>query len=501
MGKEGYSGQCAVATACPEATEAALRILRLGGNAIDAAVAAAWTLSVCEPSASGIGGQSTLLIRHQDGTFRVIDGHSYAPAAVSLQTVSPAQQRIGHCATTVPSTPATLAYAQARYGSLSLGDTLQPAIAVALNGYPLRPLQVRQTHAVTAQLRNNEAARKHFLPECRPPGERMTLRQPALARTLTHFAQHGVDDFYHGEMAHLIARDMRNHGGLLTEKDLSCCSVPVELPPLQTHYRGFTVVTAGPPAGGRHAHFALGELAEILAGRDPLDADAWYESIALATYAAFRNRETIALTGPAVALPLMVAEGPGDTTHLTVADGRGSVVALTQSIQSVFGAKVAQPELGFLYNNYLYTCPRDNSPEALGPRCRPRSNVAPTVVMQTSSSGEQPLLALGSAGSRRITSSVLQVISQVVDRGMAIEEAVSAPRIHARLSGNVWVERGAVTPRLTAMLRRHFDRIDVRKDCDFKLGCVQALHWTDSGLTAAADPRRDGTARTLRLFN
>src|SRR5262249_1461180 len=134
---------------------------------------------------------------------------------------------------------------------------------------------------------------------------------------------------------------------------------------------------------------------------------------------------------------------PGDTTHLSVTDEEGNIVSLTQSIQSLFGAKVANAELGFLYNNYLCTCPRDEHPYQLGSRAMPRSNVSPTIVFSGMPGNDALALALGAAGSRRITSSVLQVISNFLDRGLSLQAAVDAPRIHALLSRKVWVERPA----------------------------------------------------------
>src|SRR3974390_912629 len=125
----------AAATAFPLATDAALSALRGGGNAVDAAVAAAWTLSVCEPSASGLGGQSTLLMHRSNGTAFIIDGHSYSPAGVSIDTVDERQQRVGHRACTVPSTPATLEHAQRKYGVLPPAAVFGPAIEAAEEGY------------------------------------------------------------------------------------------------------------------------------------------------------------------------------------------------------------------------------------------------------------------------------------------------------------------------------------------------------------------------------
>ena len=193
-------------------------------------------------------------------------------------------------------------------------------------------------------------------------------------------------------------------------------------------------------------------------------------------------------------------EGPGDTTHLTVADAEGNVVALTQSIQSVFGAKVANPELGFVYNNYLWTCPRYSHPSQLAPGCRPRSNAAPTIIMEQREGRSTPVMAVGAAGSRRITSALLQTISQVIDRGLRIEEAIAAPRLHGLVSGKVWIEEDIATPGMLARLRKRFPEIQVKRSRSFGMGCVQGLQWLRDGtMVAAADPRRDGTGATLNV--
>jgi gamma-glutamyltranspeptidase / glutathione hydrolase len=195
--------------------------------------------------------------------------------------------------------------------------------------------------------------------------------------------------------------------------------------------------------------------------------------------------------GPALVGPAQ--EEPGDTTHLTVADDAGNVVALTQSIQSVFGAKVANEKLGFLYNNYLRTCPRQAHPARLAPRCLSRSNVSPTLILREG----RPFLALGSAGSRRITSSLLQVTSNVVDREMTLEEAVAAPRVHALLSGTVWMEAGTDQPHLLEQLAQRFHKTVERRPLSFSMGAVQALQFLPGRTLAAADPRRDGTGAVL----
>src|SRR5262249_23212724 len=186
-------------------------------------------------------------------------------------------------------------------------------------------------------------------------------------------------------------------------------------------------------------------------------------------------------------------EEPGDTTHLSVCDRNGMIVLLTQSIQSLFGAKVAHRELGFLYNNYLCTCLRYPHPYALRPRCRPRSNIAPTLVLRRERGGDRPLLALGAAGSRRITSAILQVISGVIDRGLGVSDAVAAPRVHGLVGRKIWIERPAASEGLLARLRALGRDPIVRPPLAYAMGAVQALQFmTDGSVRGAADPRRDG---------
>jgi gamma-glutamyltranspeptidase / glutathione hydrolase len=509
-----------VATAFPQATEAAIEILEAGGNAVDAAVAAAWALSVCEPSGSGLGGQTILLVHLANGITRVVDGHSHAPATASPAVITAPQQRAGYRATTVPSTPATLNYAQRRYGRLPAARLMQPAIRLAEEGYPITSLQYRQGVWLAEKLRATSAGRL-FLRDGNPLRIGEILRQPQLAATLRRLAARGTEDFYLGGIARLIAQDMQLNGGLITEADLAGLALPAEREPISIEYRGHRVVTVPPPGGGAQILVALRLIEQLAPSGFGDNEEEWYETIALACYGAFREREHCPL-GPDGLTPfgansysedraLQIAdwlrsqrrvsneehrtEGPGDTTHLSVIDRDGNVVALTQSIQSLFGAKVAHPTLGFLYNNYLFTCPRYPHPYGLASGALPRSNAAPTLVFRSKASGGVPLLALGAAGSRRITSSIVQVLSSVIDRGMNVTSAVSAPRVHALLSGKIWIEKTAASPLLTARLQARFPKLEIRPPHDFKMGSVQAIQRLPSGRRlGTADPRRDGTA-------
>ena len=526
--------EAVVATAHPHATQAAQEILEAGGNAIDAAVAAAWSLSVCEPSGSGLGGQTTMIIHRHDGTNLVIDGHSHAPAKASLERISASQQASGYRACTIPSTPATLGFAQHEYGVLSPQRVLAPAVHLAEDGYPVSRLQRWQIKSCLAALRVTGSHRV-FLEHGRLLREGQLLKQPALAATLHRLADAGCDDFYHGRLARSIARDMKAHGGLISRKDLAACARPVEREPIAVDYRDYRVLGVPPPGGGLQLLQALKVIERLTPAGFGNSNDAWYETMADVVYAVFGFRErwpiqatdftpsvrrwllgdelvgelADAIRGTTVHEPLEAGdEPPGDTTHLSVADTQGNVVALTQSVQSLFGAKVAHPKLGFFYNNYLVTCPRYRHPSQLAGGCMPRSNVTPTLVMARDSAWSgtagnglptpRPVLAIGAAGSRRIISATLQVLSGVLDRGLSIDEAMAAPRIHALLNGNIWVEETALTDTLRERLCRRYRRIKVKKPLSYDMGAVQAIQCHgDGSASAAADPRRDGAVAVL----
>lgn len=545
----GATTPAVAATASPQATAAALEVLREGGNAIDAAVAAAWALAVCEPSGSGLGGQTSLLIRFADGKLIAIDGHSRAPETASLNTISKGQQRVGYRACTIPSTPATLGYAHQRYGVLPPAQVLRPAIRLAEEGYALTPLLHLQMRGALGHLRTYPSFGKFFLNHGQLFQVGELFRQRELAMTLSRLANCGTGDFYRGEIARLIVKDMQEHDGLITARDLAENGLPVERDPLVIDYRGYRLHSLPPPGGGLQLLLAfkiIEQLAPLHFGRELTE---WYQLIAQAVYAVFWEREKCPLVLESVSPPFrhwllsdlraqqialavegnhhtatralnsssavrgasegsrdrvdealqgttgMDEEDAGETTHLCVADRQGNIVSLTQSIQSLFGAKVAHAKLGFLYNNYLCTCSRDSHRGQLGSRCLPQSNAAPTIILRDTG---KPFLALGSAGSRRIISSILQVASGIIDRGLSIQEAIQAPRVHALLSRKAWIESPALTEELRERLERHFVPLVIKAPNDFKLGAVQAIQFGEDGAArGAADPRREGTAMVL----
>lgn len=470
----------AAATAHPLATRASLEILAAGGNAIDAAAAGAWALCVCEPSGSGLGGQTTLLVHPSTGGTFILDGHSRAPAAVSRRTVNRLEQHAGHKATTIPSTPITLGEAQRRFGRLMFSKILEPAIRLAEDGFAISRLQHRQTSWVAAALSAHEPTARCFLPGGAVPKIGQILRQPLLAKTLRRLASAEIEDFYVGDMSRSIDRDMKTYGGLLSAGDLAASNSPVYRAPAVIEHGNYTFITNPAPGGGPQL---LASLEQYFALADS-GIDSWEERIVQSVLHAFREREYRA-----------TAEEPGETTHLCVADAEGNIVSLTQSIQSLFGAKVAHAGLGFLYNNYLTTCPRRNHANALRGGCRPRSNVSPTLVLLKG----RPFLVLGAAGSRRIVSSVLQVITRVIDQHLPLHRAIDAPRLHPLLNGKLWAESPFTVDTMPQAIREGFPTIVAKRRHDYDMACVQALAiGPDGEVEGAADPRRDGAAAVLR---
>lgn len=502
-----------MSTSHAAATDVAAEVLRAGGNAVDAAVAATWVLAVCEPSGSGVGGQVCLLVATPDGRVRSVDGPGRAPAGARRSAISRSAQRRGPRATTVPTMPAVLGHAHARWGRLAWSTVLQPAIALAEDGFRMSRLESRRTGWVAGQLRADPGTAQLYLTEGRRPKAGTSVRAPALARTLRTVAREGAEDVYVGELAAALLRDQERREGLISAVDLDLARTVREREALAVR-RGRHRIATLAAAGGTSLLLAL-DLMERLAPAGGWTDPEWSLAAAGATRAAQQRRDAVGPEADRCA-PLEVesvaqaaelvsdwvgqrralatadrhgAEEPGDTTHLCVMDSDGVAVSLTSSIQSLFGAKVACTELGFLYNNYLRTCTRKAGPYRLGPGSQPRSNAAPTIVLDD----DGPLLVVGSAGSRRITSSLVHVISGVLHRDMDVRSAVDHSRSHLLTSGQLWVEQPGA--RSTSDGLRPSVRL--RAEHDYMMGGVQAIHRTPAGLTAAADPRRGGIALVL----
>lgn len=512
-----------VSTSFPLATSAGAEMLRRGGNAVDAAVAAAWALSVCEPGNSGLGGQSIVLLRQPSGECMVLDGHSQGPAAASLETVPPDQQRTGPRACTVPSTPAVLEEIHRQHGRLPWSTVLEPAIELADEGYLMTPLQNQQLIWCLEKLSRSATGSRFFLQDGKPIPVGATFRQPELAGCLKRISRLGADDFYRGEIAQGIDSDMREQGGLITLADLTEVK-PVQREPLHTEFESYDLLTTPPPAGGFLVLLGLKILEQIHRDVDSVDLIRWYEVLGETIHIVFSVRESLPLRLEQLELEELEAlleeracelgqalesgtyrpatgskvEEAGETTHLCAVDGEGIIVSLTQSIQSLYGSKTACSKYGFLFNNYLVTCPREPHPHQLGSRCQPRSNSAPSVLLPTGSSSEE-LITFGASGSRRSISAVLHTLSGLLDRGLSLPEAVALPRIHIKQSRHVWLETFDRAEEIQERIAHSTVEVEMRKRLSYAMGCLQAIRRTPTGqLEGAADPRREGTVEEVR---
>jgi len=501
-------------------------MLEQGGNAVDAACAVGLALGVCEPQASGLGGQSVGMVHYEGRTF-ALDGSSRAPSlAHKSRLAKPTLREVGYRTTTVPSTPATYAWLQRQYGRLDWQTILDPAIRIAREGYSISQLQSRlQTRELDSfKAVESLSGAKYFLQYgCEPFEPGSSFRQPDLANLLELIARRGVEEFYQGDVAAQIDADMREHDGLLRADDLALIPWPIERQPVARRYRGYLIKTMPPPGSGRTLLLVLLMLhyleSRFVGGRQPERYHFLAETFRKAflqrldrpfdpnTYPQITSKKMLSRSfarglaatiadGMDANLPLEdpIGAQTGETTHFSVMDRDGNAVAMTQSIELVYGSKTAAAGLGFLYNNYLMAFELDNPahPYYLRPNAVPWSSVAPAIMFRR----KEPWLATGSPGSERIFSTITQFLSRVIDGSAPIGEAVVEPRMHCSIGGTISLEHDRFAPEVVRYLGQLGYKLRPREPYAFYLGCIQATlkRQTGPGFQGVADIRRDGTA-------
>ncbi|SDO56388.1 gamma-glutamyltransferase family protein [Alkalicoccus daliensis] len=515
-----------VSTASSYATRAGVEMLNKGGNAVDAAAAAAFCLGVSEPQASGIGGQSMALIHLQEeGRSFTLDGSSRAPYVLSPEKNPVKPIKLGLRSSTVPSTPAAIGYMQETYGKLSLAEVLAPAIQTAREGITVSRLLHRMIVKEAEQLRKDPLIFKNYFSGRKPLAEGALLQQSELADTLEEMAEKGWRDFYTGGIGQRIIEDMKKRNGLITEVDLHQIPMPVERGVLESSYREYDIVTYPPPGAGRVLVQILNTLegfeaeeldpdqplgAVILAlafrfalnyrQRMPVHPDHYFQSLTQELVDKNYADEIIKRIKEIYHLALKDTFVPpptsGETTHLSVVDKDGNAVGVTQSIELVFGSKKMAAGLGFFYNNYMsaFEYKDVTHPYYLLPGGRPWSSVAPVLLLKKG----RPQYLLGSPGSARISTTLAQVITRLVDQGESLEAAIAAPRFHASDAGELMIEKERFSMEVNQALRLASFKITKRDPYSFYLGCVQGVQmpvrWLEQ-FQGVADPRRDGTAQ------
>lgn len=517
-----------VATAFPDATKAGVEILHQGGNAVDAACAAALALAVCEPQSSGLGGQTMMLI-HTGKKVVAIDGSSRAPSLAHVNAIYREDRNLGYRAATVPSTPATLFYVQQRYGRLSWERILKPAIRIALEGYRITDLQSGLQERELKNFGKVESGSgvKYFLKKGQPYQARDSFTQPDLARLLETISKKGIEEFYKGKIAKMIDADMRDNGGLLRYDDLALIPWPIERRPLRRRFRKFRVFTMPPPGAGRTLLFSLMMVDTIppkLLAKDefirvhllaslfrkalrersdrPFDPEFYAQvsekEMLSRMFAQKCIKEIVKRVDKSILSSLITPdELSGETTHLSVMDRHGMAVSLTQSVERVYGSKAAAAGLGFLYNNYLSDFDYDipEHPFYLRPNGVPWATVAPSLIFHKG----DIWMALGSPGSERIFSTLAQFLLHVIDQKSNIYQAMLAPRIHCSLGGRLSLEAERFSPQLIGFLKEKGYRIDLREPYSFYLGAVHAVMKKENGdgFEGVAEIRRDGSAEGM----
>lgn len=455
-----------VATQNRIAGEVGARVLASGGNAVDAAVATGFALAAVEPWNSGLGGIGFMLVYlAQENRVQVVDFGPISPRALdpadypliggvttrdlfTWPTVKDDRNVHGPLSIAVPGHPDGLGLALEKFGTLSFSDALQPAIALAERGIAVDWYLTLKVATMARELSRYESTRAVWLPNGFPPVtpagaplERLVLK--GLAASMRRLAQRGRREFYEGALARDIADDIRRLGGKLSSDDLEHYRARI-VAPIECDYRGALMALAPGLTAGPSLQRALQALAATKLERDGPQADAFiaYARILRETYA-----ERLASMGET-----SDHRDPSTTTHLNVIDGEGNMVALTQTLLSVFGSKVVLPATGILMNNgIMWFDPRPGTPNSLAPNKRPLTNMCPIIARRNG----KPWFAIGASGGRKIFPAVFQISSFLIDHGRTLEDAFHLPRIDASGGDTVSVDPRLPGP-IQAALAKEF---------------------------------------------
>ncbi|MEM9797784.1 MAG: gamma-glutamyltransferase [Pseudomonadota bacterium] len=530
-----------VAAANPLAVEAGARVLREGGNAADAMVAVQAVLGLVEPQSSGLGGGAFLVwYDAESGEITTLDGRETAPMDVTPKLFLKADGEpmgffdavVGGLSVGTPGTPALMEAAHRRWGQANWGSLFDEAILLAEDGFAVSPRLANAVANDLERLSVSSTTADYFVPDGLPIFEGMSLTNPAYADTLRAMAAEGTSAFYSGEVAEGIVATVRGAAqpGRLAMSDLAAYEV-VERDAVCAPYRGAEVCGMGPPSSGG---LTVGQILAMIepydmAGLGPDSADAW-RIIGDASRLAFADRGRYMADSDFVPMPtrgLLNAEylasrarllegddalpeaAPGEppwdhaqlwaddqslelpsTSHISIVDADGNALSMTTTIENGFGARLMAPG-GFLLNNELtdfsFRTHDEGVPIAnrIEPGKRPRSSMAPTIVMQD----DAPILVVGSPGGSRIIGYVAKTIVAHMDWGMDVQAAVAMPHLVNRF-GTYDLEAGTGAETLAEPLGAMGFETNIR---DLNSG-LHVIAITPDGLSGGADPRREGVA-------
>jgi len=465
-----------IAAGHPESAEAGAAALRAGGNAVDAAVGAVLASFAVESPLTGFGAGGFMAIHHRGETtlldfFVAVPGLDGTPRAGDLEPIEVVFDAettqtffVGPVSCGVPGTPAGLVEALRRFGSMPLDELAKPAIRLAREGAPVNHEQAYILKILAPIQERLPGTRELYAPQGRTLREGETFRSEELATALERFAAEGVAPFYRGELAATLSDHVVANGGTLGRGDLASYAA-IERTPVRAEFRGTEVLTnPQPSSGGTLIAYSLDVLERLGPSSGP-------EQLVEAMDAANRHR----------------ADLLGSTTHISVIDAEGMCAAVTCSNGS--GSGVLVPGTGVILNNMLGE--EDLNPFGFHqgePGSRVTSMMAPTVVLRDG----EVILAVGSAGSNRIRSAILQTVVRVVEQGMGPAEAIAAPRLH--FEGGVVQAEPGIDAAALARLEARGIAVARRPEVNLFFGGVQAVaRDPETGeLSGGGDPRRGG---------
>jgi len=528
-----------VVAAQPEAAEAGVEVLRAGGNAVDAAIACAFSQGVVDPQMCGIGGFGAMQVcMPRRGVHTVLEFFARAPLSAKPEMwadrfigqsrdgfvflLDDQRNDIGYGAVGTPGNVAGYTEALQRFGSMPLREVMRPAIAQAQRGVMVRPYMHyywAMDHGgdgqvnVADKLRFSETGRQVYFRAdgtMKRPGD--TLRNPEMAQTLERIAEGGAEAFYHGDIAREIAADMAARGGGVTLADLAAYRVK-EKSPCWGAYRGLRVASNPPPAGGgsliellhilqcfdlaalehngpEHLRILAEAMKWMTISKDAHMGDPDFVDVPLDRLLSAAHAEALAArirAGEKASVPRAEEpRDPPDTTVVCVVDGEGNAVSLTHTLGIPSGA--ITPGLGFMYNGCMSGFdPRPGRAASIAPGKSRGSAMAPTLLFRDGSVE----MVIGAPGGTFIVPALAQAISNVVDFGMSMAEAVAAPRIVA-LSDTVDISNRI--PNRTADALGEMGYPVARSYQSFAFGAPHGLLIRDGACTGGADPQRDGMA-------
>lgn len=542
MGRGATKG--IVSVSHPLAAEAGIKILKQGGNAVDAAAAIQLSLNVVEPMMSGIGGGGFIMIYNKkENKITMIDSREMAPQNVTPELfldekgkpIPFSKRHTSGKAVAVPGTLKGMETALDKYGTLKLSQVMGPAIKQAENGVKVNWATAQYIGENVKKLENNQAAANVFVPNGKPLEEGDTLVQPDLAKTLKLIKKQGSNVFYKGEIGDALTKEVQKREGTMTTEDLENYVVK-EREPIRSEYRGFEVVGAASPSSGS---LTVQQILELMEGFDVQKMGAnspeYLHHLTEAMHLAFADRaaymadedfydvptkglldedyikERRKLINPNRSTADVKAGDPwkyegkeptsmekvkeektpiGQTTHFSVMDKWGNMVAYTTTIEQVFGSGIMVPDYGFMLNNEMTDF--DATPGGVNqvePRKRPRSSMSPTFVLKDGN----PFMAIGSPGGATIIASVSETIMNVLDHQMLIQDAILAPRVYSAGYPTVRWEPGIEqNTRLELMAKGH-----VYEEKPQHIGNVQAVifDYEKGKMYGGADNTREGTVQ------